>query len=61
MRFLRELLASRSFLAAGSDWGCLETSKDLLKTGTSLSTSETSLEKSESIETSKSTWDVDGS
>ena len=58
MRFLREYLASRSFLADGSGW-CREILwKDLLRTGASLSTSEASLENSES---SKSTWEVDGS
>lgn len=60
MRFLREFLASRSFLADDPDWVCLELWK-LLRTGASPSTSEASLEKSESTKLSKSTWDVDGS
>jgi len=58
MRFLREFLASRSFWTDGSDWGCLTSRVDFL---VSLSTGEASLEKSEPIESSKSTRDVDGS
>lgn len=48
-------------MADGSDWGCLDLSENFLGKEVSLSTGEASLEKSESIGSSKSTLDVDGS
>lgn len=61
LRFLREVLASRSWMAGGPDKDWLTLRVDFLGERAAILIGEASLEKSEPTESSKSTRDVDGS